>query len=110
MTTLQKSLTNHLSNIISNACDYSSHWKFCSLSWFIDSPFFLCKLSSIFLMGKSLTLLDAFDTEQLLCAMEKLKHGQAVDIPKYDFKSYKNVFPARRVNFFRHVGHAHLNL
>ncbi|KAI8557418.1 hypothetical protein RHMOL_Rhmol04G0009600 [Rhododendron molle] len=31
--------------------------------------------------------------------MEKLKHGQAVDIPKYDFKSYKNdVFPARRVN------------
>ncbi|PSS05998.1 Uracil phosphoribosyltransferase [Actinidia chinensis var. chinensis] len=42
---------------------------------------------------------DAFDTEQLLCAMEKLKHGQAVDIPKYDFKSYKhNMFPARRVN------------
>uniref|UniRef100_A0A5B6ZNQ3 Uridine kinase n=2 Tax=Davidia involucrata TaxID=16924 RepID=A0A5B6ZNQ3_DAVIN len=42
---------------------------------------------------------DAFDTEQLLCVMEKLKHGQAVDIPKYDFKSYKNnVFPARRVN------------
>ncbi|XAR56825.1 Uracil phosphoribosyltransferase [Bertholletia excelsa] len=41
---------------------------------------------------------DAFDTEQLLCAMEKLKHGQAVDIPKYDFKTYKNVFPARRVN------------
>ncbi|KAJ6724086.1 URIDINE KINASE-LIKE PROTEIN 3 [Salix viminalis] len=40
---------------------------------------------------------DAFDTEQLLCAMEKLRHGQAVDIPKYDFKSYKNnVFPARR--------------
>ncbi|CAK9148899.1 unnamed protein product [Ilex paraguariensis] len=42
---------------------------------------------------------DAFDTEQLLCAMEKLKHGQAVDIPKYDFKSYKsNIFPTRRVN------------
>ncbi|KAJ6950947.1 uridine kinase-like protein 3 [Populus alba x Populus x berolinensis] len=41
---------------------------------------------------------DAFDTEQLLCAMEKLRHGQAVDIPNYDFKSYKNVFPARRVN------------
>lgn len=42
---------------------------------------------------------DAFDTEQLLCAMEKLKHGQAVDISKYDFKSYKNnVFPARRVS------------
>jgi len=41
---------------------------------------------------------DAFDTEQLLCVMEKLKHGQAVDIPKYDFKSNKNdVFPLRRV-------------
>lgn len=45
-------------------------------------------------------LSDAFDTEQLLCAMEKLKHGQAVDISKYDFKSYKNdVFPARKVSF-----------
>ncbi|XP_042950458.1 uridine kinase-like protein 3 isoform X1 [Carya illinoinensis] len=42
---------------------------------------------------------DAFDTKQLLRIMEKLKHGQAVDIPNYDFKSYKNnVFPARRVN------------
>lgn len=41
---------------------------------------------------------DAFDTEQLLCVMEKLRHGQAVDIPNYDLKSYKNnVFPARRV-------------
>jgi hypothetical protein len=41
---------------------------------------------------------DAFDTEKLLCVMEKLRHGQAVDIPNYDFKSYKNnVFPARRV-------------
>jgi uridine kinase len=38
---------------------------------------------------------DAFDTEKLLCVMEKLRHGQAVDIPNYDFKSYKNnVFPA----------------
>ncbi|XP_059662352.1 uridine kinase-like protein 3 isoform X1 [Cornus florida] len=42
---------------------------------------------------------DAFDTEQLLCAMAKLKCGQSIDIPKHDFKSYKNnVFPARRVN------------
>ncbi|XP_075671782.1 uridine kinase-like protein 3 isoform X1 [Castanea sativa] len=42
---------------------------------------------------------DAFDTEKLLCVMEKLRHGQAVDIPNYDLKSYKNnVFPARRVN------------
>ncbi|XP_031404189.1 uridine kinase-like protein 3 isoform X2 [Punica granatum] len=42
---------------------------------------------------------DAFDTGKLLSSMEKLKHMQAVDIPNYDFKSYKNnVFPARRVN------------
>ncbi|XP_022732926.1 uridine kinase-like protein 3 isoform X3 [Durio zibethinus] len=42
---------------------------------------------------------DAFDTEKLLDSMENLRHGQAVDIPNYDFKSYKsNVFPARRVN------------
>ncbi|KAL9259075.1 Uridine kinase-like protein, partial [Drosera capensis] len=42
---------------------------------------------------------DAFDTEHLLGTMEKLRHGKAVDIPNYDFKSYKNnVFPARRVN------------
>lgn len=33
-----------------------------------------------------------------MCVMEKLRHGQAVDIPNYDLKSYKNnVFPARRV-------------
>ncbi|EOY11921.1 Uridine kinase-like 3 isoform 3 [Theobroma cacao] len=42
---------------------------------------------------------DAFNTEKLLDSMENLRHGQAVDIPNYDFKSYKNnVFPARRVN------------
>ncbi|OIW16413.1 hypothetical protein TanjilG_19129 [Lupinus angustifolius] len=42
---------------------------------------------------------EAFDTEQLLRVMDKLKRGQAVEIPKYDFKGYKNdVFPARRVN------------
>ncbi|KAL5125969.1 Uridine kinase-like protein 4 [Glycine soja] len=42
---------------------------------------------------------EAFDTEQLLRVMDKLKRGQAVDIPNYDFKGYKNdVFPARRVN------------
>jgi len=58
--------------------------------------YFTLFFSIIFLL-----LSDAFDTEQLLCAMEKLRHGQAVDIPKYDFKSYKNnVFPARRVQFF----------
>ncbi|KAG9159948.1 hypothetical protein Leryth_005699 [Lithospermum erythrorhizon] len=43
---------------------------------------------------------DAYDTEKLLCIMEKLKNWQAVDIPRYDFKSYKkNVLPARRVTF-----------
>ncbi|XVF70945.1 hypothetical protein PTKIN_Ptkin11bG0203000 [Pterospermum kingtungense] len=42
---------------------------------------------------------DAFDTDKLLDSMENLRHGIAVDIPNYDFKSYKNnVFPARRVN------------
>ncbi|KAK4493155.1 hypothetical protein RD792_017990, partial [Penstemon davidsonii] len=44
---------------------------------------------------------DAFDIDQLLCIMEELKHGQAVDIPKYNSKSYKkDVFPARRVIHF----------
>ncbi|KAM1174917.1 hypothetical protein ACFX19_027978 [Malus domestica] len=33
---------------------------------------------------------NALDTEKLLSSMDKLKHGQAVDIPNYDFKSYKN--------------------
>ncbi|XP_048129765.1 uridine kinase-like protein 3 isoform X1 [Rhodamnia argentea] len=42
---------------------------------------------------------NAFDTEQLLCSMDKLKNGQAVDIPIYDFMSHtNNVYPARRVN------------
>ncbi|PPR87721.1 hypothetical protein GOBAR_AA32971 [Gossypium barbadense] len=42
---------------------------------------------------------DAFDTEKLLDSIENLRHDRAVDIPNYDFKSYKsNAFPARRVN------------
>ncbi|KAJ3678248.1 hypothetical protein LUZ60_002051 [Juncus effusus] len=41
---------------------------------------------------------DAFDTEYLLSCMENLKHGISVDIPNYDFKSYKKVLPARKVN------------
>ncbi|KVH95092.1 Phosphoribulokinase/uridine kinase [Cynara cardunculus var. scolymus] len=32
----------------------------------------------------------AFDNDKLLSAMEMLKHGEAVDIPKYNFRSYKN--------------------
>ncbi|KAM2045208.1 hypothetical protein ACFX1T_009437 [Malus domestica] len=31
--------------------------------------------------------LDALDTEKLLFSIDKLKHGQAVDIPNYDFKN-----------------------
>ncbi|KAK8602731.1 hypothetical protein V6N13_084935 [Hibiscus sabdariffa] len=42
---------------------------------------------------------DAFDTEKLLDSMENLRLDRAVDIPNYDFRSYKNnVFAARRVN------------
>ncbi|CAN8301769.1 unnamed protein product [Cochlearia groenlandica] len=40
---------------------------------------------------------DAFDTDHLLSCMEKLRQGQAVDIPKYDFKTYKSGV-SRRVN------------
>ncbi|KAM1262198.1 hypothetical protein ACFX2J_027169 [Malus domestica] len=31
--------------------------------------------------------LEALDIEKLLSSMDKLKHGQAVDIPNYDFKN-----------------------
>ncbi|KAJ3708543.1 hypothetical protein LUZ61_012248 [Rhynchospora tenuis] len=41
---------------------------------------------------------DAFDTEYLLSCMENLKHGKSVDMPNYDFKTYKNVLPPRKVN------------
>lgn len=33
---------------------------------------------------------DAFDTDHLLSCMEKLRQGEAVDIPKYDCKTYKS--------------------
>ncbi|RWV86616.1 hypothetical protein BHE74_00013443 [Ensete ventricosum] len=39
---------------------------------------------------------DAFDTENLLCCMEKLRHGLAVNVPNYDFKSHKRKLPARK--------------
>ncbi|GKA87973.1 uridine kinase-like protein 4 [Tanacetum coccineum] len=38
---------------------------------------------------------DAFNTEKVLTAMEMLKHGKAIDIPEYDFKSYKTGVPQR---------------
>ncbi|EHA8587523.1 uridine kinase-like protein 3 [Cocos nucifera] len=41
---------------------------------------------------------DAFDTEQLLSCMEDLKSGLAVNIPNYDFKTHRNILPARKVN------------
>lgn len=40
---------------------------------------------------------DAFDNEKLLSVVEMLKQWKAVDIPKYDFRSYKNNI-SRRVN------------
>ncbi|XP_076943389.1 uridine kinase-like protein 4 [Bidens hawaiensis] len=40
---------------------------------------------------------DAFDTEKLLSSMQTLKNGKSIDIPKYDFKSYKYT-ATRRVN------------
>uniref|UniRef100_A0A5B7C529 Uridine kinase n=1 Tax=Davidia involucrata TaxID=16924 RepID=A0A5B7C529_DAVIN len=41
---------------------------------------------------------DAFNTELLLLCMEKLKQGQAVNIPNYDFKTHKSTESARKVN------------
>jgi len=41
---------------------------------------------------------DAFDTELLLSCMKNLKRGKAVDIPNYNFKTYKSVPNARKVN------------
>ncbi|XP_050384023.1 uridine kinase-like protein 5 [Argentina anserina] len=40
---------------------------------------------------------EAFDTELLLSCMEKLKLGQAVSIPNYDFKTHQSIEPARQV-------------
>ncbi|KAK1356312.1 hypothetical protein POM88_049568 [Heracleum sosnowskyi] len=40
----------------------------------------------------AITESDAFDTEQLLLSVEKLKHGQAVNISKYDFRTYKTTY------------------
>ncbi|KAK1296790.1 Uridine kinase-like protein 4 [Acorus calamus] len=41
---------------------------------------------------------DAFDTKLLLSCMENLRHGKAVDIPNYDYKTHRNVLPKRKVN------------
>ncbi|XP_015576189.1 uridine kinase-like protein 5 isoform X3 [Ricinus communis] len=41
---------------------------------------------------------DSFHTELLLSCMEKLKQGQPVIIPSYDFKSHKSTGPGLKVN------------
>ncbi|XP_065874739.1 uridine kinase-like protein 5 [Euphorbia lathyris] len=41
---------------------------------------------------------DAFDTELLLSCVEKLKLGQPISIPYYDFKRHKSVGPGQQVN------------
>ncbi|KAG0496725.1 hypothetical protein HPP92_001416 [Vanilla planifolia] len=42
---------------------------------------------------------DAFDTEQLLECMDKLKNGQSVNIPIYDFKNHRRCCESfRKVN------------
>jgi uridine kinase len=52
---------------------------------------------------------DAFDTDLLLSCMEKLKHGKAVDIPSYDFKTHKSVSCARKVILYTYGAiHTHL--
>ncbi|XP_071736564.1 uridine kinase-like protein 4 [Rutidosis leptorrhynchoides] len=40
---------------------------------------------------------DAFENEKLLSVVEMLRQGKAVDIPKYDFRSYKNSISRRSV-------------
>ncbi|KAJ3683547.1 hypothetical protein LUZ60_013774 [Juncus effusus] len=41
---------------------------------------------------------DAFDTEKLLSCMKNLKNGNEVEIPNYDFKTYKNISPPTKVS------------
>ncbi|KAF3444548.1 hypothetical protein FNV43_RR14240 [Rhamnella rubrinervis] len=41
---------------------------------------------------------EAFNTELLLSCMEKLKRGEAVNIPNYDFKSHKSTESSQKVN------------
>ncbi|CAM8980614.1 unnamed protein product [Rhodiola kirilowii] len=41
---------------------------------------------------------DAFDNELLLSCLDKLKQGQSVSIPNYDYKTHKYIDPSRKVN------------
>jgi hypothetical protein len=45
--------------------------------------------SSLQLRSIFLSFADAFDTDQLLECMGKLKSGQSVNIPIYDFKNHR---------------------
>ena len=49
----------------------------------------------------SIPISDTFDTELLLSCMKNLKRGKAVDIPNYNFKTYKSVPNARKVLPFK---------
>lgn len=46
--------------------------------------FELLKVMTVILFGVS----DAFDTELLISCMEKLKSGETVSLPDYDFKTH----------------------
>ena len=50
-----------------------------------------------FAASASVIISDAFDTELLLSCMQNLKHGKAVEIPNYNFKTYKTLPDARKV-------------
>ncbi|KVH98195.1 hypothetical protein Ccrd_023590, partial [Cynara cardunculus var. scolymus] len=60
-----------------------------------------------FMSTTSIILANAFDNEKLLSAMETLKHGEAVDIPKYNFRSYKNNVSRRKGLKFYHIQRAY---
>ncbi|XP_040934970.1 uridine kinase-like protein 1, chloroplastic isoform X1 [Gossypium hirsutum] len=65
--------------------------EFCCLLFILDAIVFYHAL--VFLV-----FIDAFDTEQLLDCIEKLKDGQSVQVPIYDFKRHQ-----RSSNSFRQV-------
>ncbi|KAK1352541.1 hypothetical protein POM88_053238 [Heracleum sosnowskyi] len=62
----------------------------------LDKP--ICHVSTSGTHTVAITESDAFDTEQLLLYVEKLKHGQAVNISKYDFRTYKTNVSKLEIN------------
>ena len=84
--------------------DYNfDHPGITHVSW--ERNVFLChsqEMCSDFVTAAAPFLIsDAFDTDLLLSCMEKLKHGKAVDIPSYDFKTHKSVSCARKVILYK---------